>query len=271
MTRYKQYATTAYNRVDFSIQNVTPTSPPLRESLNATDFTATWDKIFKPTPRSLADDITMIKALTFSLGWLLRLYDDYFPDDSHSPITHLQNFLAVPQQFMVTCVEFVNQSMIHTLPGAFTLPDDMQTTAARGESMTRFLAQEWVVWIYIAALAFFVFGAGAIILHMVVRREEIPISTGFPEIDIAARLSQHEGREDGMVTLQELARGDDWQKSSSSSYAMAGHLRRRNIKVLSKGDGIDRRHEVFALENSKRRDIRPGRPIYESFEMRSKR
>jgi hypothetical protein len=34
----------------------------------------------------------MTSSLTYAITWLLRLYDDVFPDDTHTPQAHLRNF-----------------------------------------------------------------------------------------------------------------------------------------------------------------------------------
>jgi hypothetical protein len=239
MTRYKQYATTAYNGLDFSILNISPTSPPIPETLNATTYLAIWEKIFHPPDQtSNENDIAVINALTYAVTWLLRLYDDVFPDDAHTPLSHLRNFLAIPQQFMVTCLQFANYSVpagLEGLEGRFALPDDMQTTAVRGTSTTRFLALGWVVWVYIASAGVVVVGVGAVILGMVVRRERIPGSSGFVEVDLAARFqdTRGDGDGDGLKAMRELGRAGELRAAVSSSFGVARELRRRRIRVVS--------------------------------------
>lgn len=299
MTRYKQYATTAYSGLDFSILNVSPTSPPIPEPLNASTYLATWSKIFQPPPppppppgpspasldndndnsnnsnsqnqtRTQTDnDQAMTSALTYAVTWLLRLYDDVFPDDAHTPLSHLRNFLAIPQQFMVTCLQFANYSvpaeLEAQLAGRFALPADMRTEAVRGASTTRFLAVGWVVWVYIASAAAVVVGVGAVVVGMVVRREAVPSSTGFVEVDLAARFQ--DTREagdgdggwggDGLAVIRQLGRAREVSTAVTSSFGVARELRRRRIRVVSVSDGERRggvgsdgvkQYELFAFQ-----------------------
>lgn len=212
MTAYKQYATTTYKREDFSILNVDPTSELQIQPLNASDFTATWSKILIPRDNTNSYDITMINALTFSLTWLLRLYDDVFPSDTNTPLMHLQNFLAIPLQFMVTCVQFANYSVPAGITGIFVLPEDMQTTAAGGESTQRFAGQVWTVWAFIAIAGLFMAMVGGVLLWMLLQRQSLPKSSGVAEIDIVTRIG--EGDENrGLVTPRRLVSDenlDDW-------------------------------------------------------------
>ncbi|KAK4041495.1 hypothetical protein C8A01DRAFT_14761 [Parachaetomium inaequale] len=262
MTRYKQYATTAYNGLDFSILNVSPTSPAVPETLDATIYLAIWSKIFHPPdPTSNTspneNDIAVTNALTYAATWLLRLYDDVFPDDAHTPLSHLRNFLAIPQQFMVTCLQFANYSVpagLKEWEGRFALPDDMQTTAVRGRSTTRFLALGWVVWVYIASAGVVVVGVGGVILGMVVRREGIPGSSGFVEVDLAARFqdTRGDGEGDGLRAMRELGRVGELRTAVSSSFGVARELRRRRIRVVSVSaadgrQGASTGYELFAF------------------------
>ena len=284
MTRYKQYATTAYNGLDFSILNTSPTSPPILEPLNLTTYLAIFSKIF--TPPSLAiekegkeNDIHMTSSLLYAVTWLLRLYDDVFPDDFHTPLSHLRNFLAIPQQFMVTCLQFANYTIptemarLAGMEGRFALPDDMQTFATRGRSTTRFLARGWVVWVYVASVGVVVVGVGAVIVGMVVRKEGIPGSTGFVEVDLAGRFrmggvtcrgsEDGEGNWHGLRAMRELGRARDTRMAVSSSFGVARELRKRRIRLVAvpegerDGDsGQSRGYGVFAF----REGVQVGRP-----------
>ena len=273
MTRYKQYATTAYSGLDFSILNVHPPSPPILEPLNASTYLAIWTKILQSPPLSPstistpADDPNnaMTSALTFAITWLLRLYDDVYPDDAHTPLAHLRNFLAIPQQFMVTCLQFANYSVPaaglghDAFGGRFALPVDMETVAVRGVSTTRLLAVGWVVWLYLASAGVVVVGVGGVVLAMVMRREGLPGSTGFVEVDLAARfqsLGALRGEEgDGLAVMREVGRARAVRTAVSSSFGVAKELRRRRIRVVSvsaaegRGDGENelRGYKLFAF------------------------
>jgi hypothetical protein len=271
MTRYKQYATTAFNGRDFSILHVEPTSPPQAETLNATTYLDIWTKIFQP-PSSTSSSInendkSVTNALTYAVTWLLRLYDDVFPDDAHTPLSHLRNFLAIPQQFMVTCLQFANYSVPagfeEVFGTRFALPDDMRTVAVRGRSTTRLLALGWVVWVYIASAAVVVLGVGGVVVWMVVRREGIPGSSGFVEVDLAARFrdgdaaaaarggdEDGDGDGDGLRVIRDLGRSRELRTAvTSSSFRVARELRRRRIRVVSVANGQRRTagYETFTF------------------------
>ena len=232
MTAYKQYATTAYKRKDFSIVNVHPTSELQIQPLDVSDFTATWNKIFIPSNSSSPDDITMINALTFSLSWLLRLYDDVFPDDTNTPLTHLQNFLAIPLQFMVTCTQFANYTLPAGIRGVFVLPEDMQTTAMSGESTQRFAGQVWTVWVFIASAALVTAAVGGVFLWMVLQREPLPNSSGVHEMDIVMRAGKGGGKH-GLETLGEFAR--DKNLDDKSCWRLVRSFRRNRLKTVQEG------------------------------------
>jgi len=342
MTRYKQYATTAYNGFDFSILNVEPTSPPYHETLNASTYWAACSKLFLPppplpsaSPSSTSDndddgddefggkedgkteedairpvhsiraassassptvtksspsttsstktaavtattttiptnDEAVTHALTYGVTRLLRMYDDMFPDDAHTPVAHLRNFLAIPHQFMVTCLQFANYTLTPTElavasslfgwdANRFAMPDDMRTVAVRGRSTTRLLALGWVVWAWVASAATVMLAAGGLILSMLLRREGIPGSSGLVEVDLAARFQgaggasttrtdtscmTHDGEihedgqrdtvaADGLTVIRELGRRKGLRTAVSSSFGVARELKRRKIRVVS--------------------------------------
>jgi hypothetical protein len=192
ISAFKQYATTDYKREDFSIVNVDLSSEPQIQPLNASDYIAMWEKMFIPTNYSNSNDLTMMRAFTFSLTWMLRLYDDDFPDDTKTPLMQLQNFLAIPLQFMVTCVQFANSSTSDNGSGILTLPENMHVTAAIGKSDTRLRGKPWAVWTFIGSASLFIVAVGAVLLWMLLQEEPLPESSGYPEIDIVTRVKEGE-------------------------------------------------------------------------------
>ncbi|KAK4247639.1 hypothetical protein C7999DRAFT_14351 [Corynascus novoguineensis] len=248
MTRYKQYATTAYNGFDFSILHVEPTSPPYHESLNASTYWAASAAVTVTTTTTLpTNDEAVTHALTYGVTRLLRMYDDMFPDDAHTPVAHLRNFLAIPHQFMVTCLQFANYTLTPTElavasslfgwdANRFAMPDDMRTVAVRGRSTTRLLALGWVVWAYVVSAATVMLAAGGLILAMLLRREGIPGSSGLVEVDLAARFQGTAGdtvATDGLTVIRELGRRKGLRTAVSSSFGVARELKRRKIRVVS--------------------------------------
>lgn len=229
MTAFKQYATTAYKREDFSILNVHLTSELQIQPLNVSDFIAAWNKIFIPTNNSSPTDITMTNALMFSLTWLLRLYNDIFPDDINTPLTHLQNFLAIPLQFMATCTQYANYTSPVDASGAFALPEDMQTTAASGKSTQRFMGRVWAVWMFIMCAGLIMALVGAIFFWMLLQREPLPNSSGVPEMDMVTRIGE-EGGHRGSVTLRELVKDENLY--DCSRWRLVRTLRRRRGRTI---------------------------------------
>ncbi|KXX75179.1 hypothetical protein MMYC01_209621 [Madurella mycetomatis] len=135
----RQNATTTYSRHDLQIRKVSFASSSLSEAgapqpLNRTQFLPIWDKIFRMSghPSESETDRIQVRSLLYSLAWLLRLYADVFPDDPFTPLTHLQNFLAIPLQFSTVCSQFANYTVGENplFPvGAFAMSGDMLTTA----------------------------------------------------------------------------------------------------------------------------------------------
>jgi len=273
MTRYKRYATVSYNGNDFTIVNVEPTSPLHPEPLNVTTYLAAFQKLFIPPPPFTADISTsntatpieahIVNALTYGITWLIRLYDDMFPDDMQTPLSHLRNFLAIPHQFMVTCLQYANYSVTPELArvlgkeGRFSLPSVMQTFASRGVSTTRFLGVRWVVWVYIASVAGVLVVIGAMIVGMALREDGIPASTGFVEVDLAARFQgrgddgQLGGFEDGLDGLRELKSAKAVKLAAPTSFNVARELKRRRIRVMPvAGQGGKARSGVFTFREA---------------------
>ena len=96
MATYKQYATTAYNRQNFSIIDVRPTASLEQMSINALDYKTIFEKIMIPTSPINETDRAGIESLVYSLTWLHRTYIGSFPDDQNSLVTNLHNLLAIP-------------------------------------------------------------------------------------------------------------------------------------------------------------------------------
>ena len=85
LTAYRQKATTAYSSLDFSILDSHATSPAELHPLQVAEYREIWDKILVPDASSTSEDQTMVASLTWSLGWLLRLYKDDFPTTMPHP------------------------------------------------------------------------------------------------------------------------------------------------------------------------------------------
>jgi hypothetical protein len=185
LTAYKQRATTSYNSQDFTILDSRLVGDPEIHPLPVTQYRAIWDKIFIPNANSTSADRILIESLTWSMGWLLRFYEDDFPDDNTTPLRHLQNFLAVPIQFAIACIIQANSTNI---PGfTFPLPNDMITTAEGGISTQRLVGQKWTLAVFIATAGTLLLIALVILFWMITIKAGFPPISDIPEVDIMIR------------------------------------------------------------------------------------
>jgi hypothetical protein len=185
MTAYRQYATTAYNRQNFSIIDVRPTANPEPMSLITSDYMTIFKKIMIPTNASTVPDIAAIDSLTYALTWLHRTYMSSFPDDQNSLITNLHNFLAIPLQFTVTAVQFANYT---SMGMNFSMPEYTETVATDGWSKSFLAIQPWTGWLFIGAAAALLLVAMAGILWIIAQEAPLKPVTGIGDID-ALRLA----------------------------------------------------------------------------------
>lgn len=171
--------------------NAYPTSDLELQAMDASDFTTLWDRLFIPTNSSNSQDLSMINDITFSIDWLIRLYDDEYPDDVKTPLRYLENFLAIPLQFMVTTLEFLNQTS--SVEGLFPLPNDMKTTAVGGETMERLQGEPWVVWLFVSTSAITMVAVGLFLIWMMMQKEPLLLLTGIQEMDFLDRIAGASG------------------------------------------------------------------------------
>ena len=202
MATYKQYATTAYNRQNFSIVDVRPTADLEQMPLNASDYMTIFKKIMIPTSAATDTDRAGIDFLIYTLTWLHRTYLGSFPDDQNSLVTNLHNFLAIPLQFTVTAVQYAN----YTADGKFPLPEDTTTIATNGWSKSRLAIQPWTGWLFIAAAAALLLAVMAGILWILRREAPSPPATGIGDFD-TLRLARKikVGRDEERTTLMDFA------------------------------------------------------------------
>jgi hypothetical protein len=186
LTSYKQRATTVYHGKNFTILDSQFTGPSSIEPLQASAYRAIWDKIFVANNDSSANDRTLIASLTWSLGWLMRLYDDDYPDDHNTPLIHLQNFLAIPIQFTTACIIYANSTQ--NLPAdSYPLPDDMTTNAQTGVVIQRLLGWTWALVIFLAVGGILIVLALGILGWMIRCKALLLPPSDTPEVDMAQR------------------------------------------------------------------------------------
>ncbi|PMD43061.1 hypothetical protein L207DRAFT_454895, partial [Hyaloscypha variabilis F] len=179
MACYKQYATTTYNRENFSIMDVRPTADLEQILLNASDYMTIFKKIMIPTSAATETDRAGIESLIYTLTWLHRTYRGSFPDDQNSLVTNLHNFLAIPLQFTVTAYQYAN----YTAGGNFSLPEDTVTVATNGWSRSRLAIQPWTGWLFIIAAAALLLVVMAGILWILGQKAPLPPATGIGDFD----------------------------------------------------------------------------------------
>jgi hypothetical protein len=208
MTTYFQNMTTVYNYNDLSILSVQPTSELQLIELDVKVLRHLWDKVLTPDPNEWGPNITMVNALIFELAFAARLYEEVFPDDSSSPATYLQNWMATPLQFMAAGVATANTTITNTLlsriaPGLFAMPANTTTTARSGRLLQRFVARPWTVWLFISSSAFVVGGVGVGLIWMFLNKRPVLKSAGIEAVDIAARAdgTQNDGTSQPLALL----------------------------------------------------------------------
>lgn len=212
---FKQYATTAYDRQNFSIINVETTSPPQPFVIDPGEFRAIWDKLFDPGSNATSDNAMMVNSFIFEMGWYLRLYKDEFSDDGQSPLNMLQNFLTVPIQFATTALQFSNATLQAQDPGSgiFSMPSDMETTASAAQITPRFIGQLWTVCTFITTCSVLVLWAGCILGWILFQKPLLAEPSAFPEYDIGSKSGccrQQSLTLSGLAQSEELTNAGSW-------------------------------------------------------------
>jgi hypothetical protein len=142
---------------------------------NASDFLYIFDKLLTVDSSSLSDDITMVDATLYELGWSLRLYAELFRDEHHSPETLLLNFLTIPIHFSATAWDLAN-STVEEIPGnnlSYALPEDLITTASSAQLRYRLKAADWTVYVFIILGVLLLFYIITLIVSILVTRKDL--------------------------------------------------------------------------------------------------
>jgi hypothetical protein len=152
---YKRIADTAYRRADLSIISVEKITPATGSSIvqyKPSDFLYIFRMMLASNTSTSPDDLTMVDATRFELGWALRLYAELFRDDHGSPEKLLQNLLTIPIHFSATAWELANSTVVAALGegvDSYALPADMATTASSAHLRPRQKAAKWTVDVFI--------------------------------------------------------------------------------------------------------------------------
>src|SRR6266480_1036097 len=202
---YRQNTRTVYDRQNFSIVSVDPTSESQSYMVNTTYYWDIWDKLFNPT--SNTNDAVMVQSFVFQLGWYLRLYQDDFSDDQQTPTNLLRNFITIPIQFYTTGLQFSNATLQSKFPnsGLLPIPSELATTASSANIVARFKGKEWT-WISFTAIASFLTLRAVFLVFSFLFQMPPPtiIPSAFPEIN-SIGLTQCNASE-RIVTLSDFAR-----------------------------------------------------------------
>ncbi|GAB1312326.1 hypothetical protein MFIFM68171_02536 [Madurella fahalii] len=271
MTAYKQFATTAYRRADSRILDVSVTTEPEIVPLNISDYRLLWERMLVPglslshTANSAEEtlvyhsadtlDQDMVNSLTFNLAWLIRLYDDEFPDDINTPLGHLQNFLAIPLQFMATCLQFANHSLTDEgFKGIYPFPEETHATAVGGESMQKMAGQPWTVWLFISSVSTSMLLIGALYGWIIWQKCALPEVLGISYIDwllmiYPVRGGSHE-RQGWNHTEQFIG-----EVGTFSLWHVAGKLKKYFTRLVPQGGGHDYNLILSAREDSRRSEL----------------
>jgi hypothetical protein len=232
MSAFKLHSTTVYRRSDLSILEVTPTSELQAVELDGAFFRSLWDRILVPDPENIDPDPGLIGSVTSGLAWLQRVYNDTFPGDTTTPLGHLQNFLAVPFQFTVLCLQLANSSFPAGVHSILPLPDDMATTAVGGDSMQRLSGKPWVVWLFTASAGRVVLAIGLIFAWMVVLGGHLPPHcSGVLELDFALKCGPDGHAEDEAAEEETTLLSKQGVPRNVSPWRMAGALRDWSLEL----------------------------------------
>jgi len=255
MSAYRQNSTTVYASADLSIQQVTILSPPVPLPLNESDYRALWNIAFVPGPIATEADVTLVRALTSTLGWLLRVDDDFFSDDAQTPQSQLRNFLTIPLQFMVTCWQYANYTAaadgLHNL---FPMPSDTVARARSGRLGQRFVVLGWTTQVFVGSGAALLLLSGGLFVWLFARADPLPQSSGIPELDILLRGGGYDSSREvaaaaggGEKSLRQFVSEYDLDNRPLSS--MFGNLRHRNLRLVPEAPstGVDRQAKLVVI------------------------
>jgi len=238
MAAFKQRADTVYDSTDLSIVDVQARSEPKVIPLSVADHDLVWQRLLVPNNTASADDKAAVQTFLYRLPWLHRTYTEFYPDNKVIPMEHLMNFLAVPMQFAVSSVQYVNYtSLVEKHP----LPDEMITTATGGRSIQRFVSQPWAVWTFIAAGSAITLLSGLGFVVILCQQNPVAESSGILEMAMAVKITTEAGAGEvypsaGLVTFADFVR-EIKPEERGSTRRMTAKFRGRRVKVVHLSGG----------------------------------
>lgn len=194
---YKRYATVAYDSRNISILSIEKISSPVPANVEARDFLTYFSAFLNPSS-PLANDTMMSNAAMFSIGWVLRLYQDLYQADRDDPLAFLRGVLTIPFQFSVTALQFINSRVQQKYPqissGTFAIPPDLETTATLSGSSYRAIAAPWTVQLFVSTTVLLLLCAICMLIWVATRSVVILNTSSFLEIDILSNLAPSSAR-----------------------------------------------------------------------------
>ncbi|TQV95396.1 hypothetical protein IF1G_06383 [Cordyceps javanica] len=240
MAMYRQNATTVYDRHDLSIRNIVATSSPALYHTAAADMSRIWNYTFRSMEGADAFDLAVINLNIKKMAWKYRAYTEFFPDHD-TPVELLRNVLAVPIQFSVAALQYVNYTAAdptHKRP----FPSELRTTATGGYSIKRYAGPAWVAWTFIAAGAAVVVATGACFAWILAQQRPVPRKSGVGEVDFMSKLPGLRGGASGTDACPdgfEEFIADVQKNPKYSARSISKALRRRRVRLSAKGQHYD--------------------------------
>jgi hypothetical protein len=247
---FKRYSTVAYDAANLSILSVESITTPQVVTINPEQFRTIFSTIFTPAANVTSDDSEMTNALLFQTGWLLRLYEDDFADNSFIPLNFLRGLLTVPIQFTVTALQYVNSTVSALDPEStrYALPDDLKTTASEARSTYRALStKRWTVYTLIAVvIVLLLFGNILFALVWTQQLLAVPNVSSFSEVDAISKSGPpltEQPFQDYCSALRNAG------LANASSATIVQGVKRKSIRVVElDGTGGDEKFFFLAVD-----------------------
>ena len=198
---WKRYAQVTYDSKNFSILDADTGSWKEAVDYNVSDFRLAYDAVLDDNATSGSSavnsslqnpDLYMVESLLYQLGWVLRLYMDFFPADSKTPTDLLKSMVVIPIQFSTAAWQKINASWEELFPHStlYALPSDLVTTVSTVRRTARVMAVPWSVYTFIGVLGTVFLYTCTLFVWIMCKGEKIPHISDFPELDFASKITQ---------------------------------------------------------------------------------
>lgn len=199
---WKRYAQVTYDSKNLSILDAATGSWKEAVNYTASDFRLAYDTVLDDNATSLTlaginssrsnPDLYMVESLLYQLGWVLRLYMDFFPSDSKTPTDLLKSMVVIPIQFSTAAWQKINASWGNIFPNStsYALPPDLVTRVSTVRRTARVMAVPWSVYTFVGVLGAVYLYTLTLFLWLMWQREEIPHISDFAELDFASKITK---------------------------------------------------------------------------------